>query len=144
MSNATHRLIFPEKPSLLFCRSAHAEDARSDIPFANWARHLRGGLLTALTLTAMTGCGNPSGAGAKAAQFPPPNVKVVQPRSQEVTEWDEYTGRIEAVNSVDVRSRVDGYLEKVNFKAGDRVKKGDLLFSIDPRPFKAQMNRVQA
>ena len=70
---------------------------------------------------------------------PPPHVKIAQPLSQEVTEWDEYTGRIEAVSSVDIRARVSGYLEKVNFKAGAKVKKGDLLFEIDPKPFTAQL-----
>ena len=70
---------------------------------------------------------------------PPPHVKISQPLSQEVTEWDEYTGRIEAVSSVDIRARVSGYLEKVNFKAGAKVKKGDLLFEIDPKPFTAQL-----
>ncbi len=69
----------------------------------------------------------------------PPHVKIAQPLSQEVTEWDEYTGRIEAVSSVDIRARVSGYLEKVNFKAGAKVKKGDLLFEIDPKPFTAQL-----
>jgi RND family efflux transporter MFP subunit len=54
-----------------------------------------------------------------------------------------YTGRLEAVNSVDVRSRVGGYLESVHFKEGDIVKQGDLLFIIDPRPYKAELERVQ-
>jgi RND family efflux transporter MFP subunit len=98
--------------------------------------------LLAVALTAMTGCGNHDDAAPK--QGPLPNVKVAQPLSQEVTEWDEYTGRIEAVNSVDVRARVSGYLEKVNFKAGDKVHKGDLLFVIDPKPFTAQLNYAEA
>jgi len=71
-------------------------------------------------------------------------VKIAQPLQQEATEWDEYTGRIQAIESVDVRARVGGYLEKINFKAGDRVKKGDLLFVIDPKPFKAQLNYANA
>jgi len=75
---------------------------------------------------------------------PPPHVKIAQPLAQEVTEWDEYTGRIEAVSSVDIRARVSGYLEKVNFKAGARVKKGELLFEIDPKPFIAQLQYAQA
>ena len=74
----------------------------------------------------------------------PPSVKIAQPLAQDVTEWDEYTGRIEAVSSVDVRARVSGYLEKVNFKAGEMVKKGDLLFLIDPKPFTAQLNYAEA
>jgi RND family efflux transporter MFP subunit len=98
--------------------------------------------LLAVALAALTGCGNHDDAAPK--QGPLPNVKVAQPLSQEVTEWDEYTGRIEAVNSVDVRARVSGYLEKVNFKAGDKVHKGDLLFVIDPKPFTAQLNYAEA
>lgn len=72
------------------------------------------------------------------------SVKVAQPLIQETTEWDEYTGRIEAIDSVEVRARVEGYLEKVNFKAGSKVNKGDLLFLIDPKPFKAQLNYATA
>lgn len=101
-------------------------------------------LLVAITLAAMIGCGKHDDTGARAGQGPLPNVKISQPLSQQVTEWDEYTGRIEAVNSVDVRARVSGYLEKVNFKAGDRVNKGDLLFLIDPKPFTAQLNYAEA
>ena len=78
------------------------------------------------------------------ALTPSPNVKIAQPMSQEVIEWDEYTGRIEAVSSVDIRARVSGYLEKVNFKAGARVKKGDLLFEIDPKPFTTQLQYAEA
>lgn len=82
-----------------------------------------------------------------APQQPPrqeASVKVAQALVQEIIEWDEYTGRIEAVDAVQVRARVGGYLEKVNFKAGAKVKKGDLLFVIDPKPFKAQLNYANA
>lgn len=86
------------------------------------------------------GCGQ-SGGGQQAAP-PPPQVKVAQPLQRQVLAWDEFPGRVEAVESVDVRARVDGYLEKVNFKAGDSVQKGDLLFLIDPRPFRALLNHA--
>ncbi|TAN71571.1 MAG: efflux RND transporter periplasmic adaptor subunit [Methylobacter sp.] len=92
----------------------------------------------------MLGCENHDAPGPQPGQGPSPSVKIAQPLSQEVTEWDEYTGRIEAVNSVDIRARVSGYLEKVNFKAGDKVKKGDLLFLVDPKPFMAQLNYAKA
>lgn len=92
----------------------------------------------------MLGCENHDTPGPQSGQGPSPNVKIAQPLSQEVTEWDEYTGRIEAVNSVDIRARVSGYLEKVNFKAGDKVNKGDLLFLVDPKPFIAQLNYAKA
>jgi Membrane-fusion protein len=87
-------------------------------------------LLVAVVLLTMIGCGKHDDPPAQAGQGggPAPNIKIAQPLTQQVTEWDEYTGRIEAVNSVDVRARVSGYLEKVNFKAGDLVRKGDLYF----------------
>lgn len=95
-----------------------------------------------LLLLTLAGCG-PSGGKAPPSP-PPPQVKIAQPLQRETQTWDEFPGRVEAVESVDVRARVDGYLEQVNFKAGDAVNKGDLLFQIDPRPFRAQLNRAQA
>jgi multidrug efflux system membrane fusion protein len=100
--------------------------------------------LAAIALAAAGGCKNAGAPGDQPPQGPPPNVKIAQPLSQNVTEWDEYTGRIEAVEAVDIRSRVSGYLDKVNFKDGEKVKKGDLLFVIDPRPFKAQLDYASA
>jgi RND family efflux transporter MFP subunit len=75
---------------------------------------------------------------------PPPKVTVSQPVTRDVVEWDEYTGRLEAVESVDVRARVNGYLQSVHFTDGAVVKKGTLLFVIDPRPYQAELNRAQA
>jgi RND family efflux transporter MFP subunit len=71
-------------------------------------------------------------------------VKVVQPLVREITEWDEFTARLEAVDSVEVRPRVGGYLESIHFRDGAMVKKGDLLFSIDPRPYAAVLRRAEA
>lgn len=105
-------------------------------------------LLITLLLLFLSGCNkseNPTAAPAAKSDAPPPaKVKIAQPLTQQVTDWDEYTGRIEAVNSVDVRARASGYLEKVNFTAGAKVNKGDLLFVIDPRPFKARLNYAVA
>ena len=101
-------------------------------------------VLPALVALVMIGCGKPADQVAQPAQPPAANVKIAQPLAQDVNEWDEYTGRIEAVSSVDVRARVSGYLEQVNFKAGDKVKKGDLLFLIDPKPFSAQLHYAEA
>ncbi len=67
-----------------------------------------------------------------------------QPLVREVVEWDEYTGRLEAVESVEVRARVSGYLQSVHFTDGAVVKKGALLFVIDPRPYQAELNRAKA
>jgi RND family efflux transporter MFP subunit len=74
---------------------------------------------------------------------PPPKVTVARPVERELTDWDEYTARLEAVDSVEVRARVSGYLESVHFREGSLVKKGDLLFQIDPRPYEAQLRRAQ-
>lgn len=100
------------------------------------------GLFAALAVL-LLGCGNHSDVPAAEAETPPVKVKIAQPLQKEVLEWDEYTGRIEAMETVEVRARIDGYLDKVNFKAGDKVKKGDLLFVIDPRPYRAELNRAE-
>ena len=73
-----------------------------------------------------------------------PAVIVSHPAIENITEWQQYAGRFVAVNNVDIRSRVSGYLEKIHFKDGDVVNKGDLLFSIDPRPFKAEVSIAKA
>src|SRR6059058_3032392 len=75
---------------------------------------------------------------------PPPKVKVVQPVAREITEWDEYTARLDAIDSVEVRPRVSGYLQSIHFQDGAIVKKGDLLFLIDPRPYEAALHRAEA
>src|SRR5919197_820403 len=75
---------------------------------------------------------------------PPPKVTVSQPVVRDVVESDDYTGRLEAVESVEVRARVSGYLQSVHFTHGDIVKKGALLFVIDPRPYQAELNRAKA
>ena len=68
---------------------------------------------------------------------PPPKVTVAKPLVKSIMEWDDFTGRFEAVDRVDVRARVSGYLEEVHFEEGSLVKAGDLLFTIDPRPYQA-------
>jgi RND family efflux transporter MFP subunit len=73
-----------------------------------------------------------------------PDVKVVKPVSREVTDAEFFTGRIEAKTSVELRPRVTGYLNKIPFKDGANVKKGDLLFEIDPRPYQAEADKAQA
>ncbi len=75
---------------------------------------------------------------------PPLEVTVAEPIVQEITDWDEYTGRLAATESVEVRSRVTGYLESARFVEGDLVKAGDLLFVIDPRPFRAALAEARA
>lgn len=85
-----------------------------------------------------------SGCNRQQAPAPPPKVTVSQPVVRELIEWDKYTGRLEAIETVDVRARVNGYLESIHFKDGQLVKKGDLLFVIDPRPYKAELDNAQA
>src|SRR5271170_7983483 len=75
---------------------------------------------------------------------PPAPVTVSQPIARDVIEWDEYQGRMDAVDMVEVRARVTGYLQSVNFKDGAEVKQGDLLFVIDPRPYQADLDRAEA
>jgi RND family efflux transporter MFP subunit len=75
---------------------------------------------------------------------PPPKVTVVQPVAREIVEWDEYTARLDAVESVEVRARVSGYLQSIHFQDGALVRKGDLLFTIDPRPYEAALRHAEA
>ena len=74
----------------------------------------------------------------------PPTVSVIQPVAREVVEWDEYIGRLESPETVEIKARVSGYLDKVHFKEGKEVKKGDLVFTIDPRPYQAEFDHADA
>jgi hypothetical protein len=65
---------------------------------------------------------------------PPPAVTVTQPAQKEVIDWDEYPGRVEAKEMVEIKARVSGYLQSINFKDGAEVTRGETLFLIDPRP----------
>jgi RND family efflux transporter MFP subunit len=94
--------------------------------------------LCVVTLVVAIACGR-----HQAQEPPPPKVTVAHPIERELTDWDEYTARLEAVDSVEVRARVSGYLESVHFREGALVKKGDLLFQIDPRPYEAQLRRAE-
>lgn len=75
---------------------------------------------------------------------PAATVDVANVVSQTITDWQEYSGRLEAIDQVDVRPQVSGKLIAVHFKDGSLVNKGDLLFTIDPRPFEAELNRAKA
>ncbi|MEY4719490.1 MAG: hypothetical protein RL563_2108 [Pseudomonadota bacterium] len=98
-------------------------------------------LIATLTLLTVSGCETHQ---QQPPPMPEPSVKIAQALNQTITEWDEYTGHLEAVNAVEIRARVGGYLEKIHFVAGAKVKQGDLLFEIDPKPYKAQLNFAQA
>jgi RND family efflux transporter MFP subunit len=75
---------------------------------------------------------------------PPPPVTVAAPIRKEVVEWDEFTGRTDAVDSVDIRPRVSGYIDKIGFTDGQLVQPGDLLFVIDPRPYQHALDEATA
>ena len=97
-------------------------------------------LLAACGLPCLTGCNK---ATAKVATPAPPTVTVSKPVVREVLDYDQYTGRLAAIDEVEVRARVKGYLDSINFKDGDDVKKGQLLFQIDPRPFDATVKTAE-
>ncbi len=74
---------------------------------------------------------------------PPPTVAVAHPLQRDVVDWDEFVGHFEAVDSVDVRPRVSGYLQSIGFRDGEMVRKGQVLFTIDPRPYQAALGQAQ-
>ena len=89
----------------------------------------------AVALVACSGHGPPPSA--------PVNVLVSRPLKRKVVDWDDFVGHFEAVNSVDIRPRVTGYLQSINFRDGQMVRKGDLLFVIDPRPYQAVLDQAK-
>ena len=109
------------------------------------------GILAVCASFALAGCddkpaaGDPAAGGPGAgAGMPAPKVTAAKPLVRTVREWDEFTGRFEATDTVEVRARVSGYLQAIDFKDGTLVKKGDLLFVIDPRPFQAVVTQRAA
>jgi multidrug efflux system membrane fusion protein len=96
------------------------------------------------TRLALTGTLTLTLAVAAQAQVGPPQVTVAPPLASRVAQWDEFTGRFEAMERVEVRPRVSGYVDQVHFRDGSIVKQGDLLFTIDQRPFKLAVDSTQA
>ena len=99
--------------------------------------------LIGLAVLVLASCGEKQQAQAPGAA-PPPSVSVANPVEKKVVEWDEYTGRFEPTDTVEVRARISGVLNEVKFTDGAVVKKGDLLFVIDPRPFQRVLDRDRA
>lgn len=98
-------------------------------------------LNVSLAAVLLAGCGGSDQSGGTP---PPPEVTVASPLVKSIVEWDEYTGRFQAVNRVEIRARVSGYLESVEFDDGQIVEQGDLLFVIDQRPFRIALERARA
>src|ERR1035437_3601588 len=96
-------------------------------------------LLPAICVAALTACSPP-----KLTPPPSPKVTVSQPQLPTVTNWDEYPGHLDAVEMVEIRPRVAGYIDSIHFQEGTEVKAGDLLCVIDPRPYQAELEHVQA
>jgi RND family efflux transporter MFP subunit len=107
-----------------------------------WKRFFfKGGQWLGVTIAAISlcGCGKQMQPAA-----PPIKVTVAKPVEQEVVDHEEFTGNTAAVNTVTIRARVSGYLEKIEFKEGAHVKANDILFEIDPRPYQAALDQAQA
>jgi RND family efflux transporter MFP subunit len=95
-----------------------------------------------LLVLLLAGCGAPS-AATNGAKPPPPEVTVSAAVTKEVTDYEDFPARVESVNSVDIKARVTGYLDKVNFTDGTDVKQGDVLFEVDPRPYEVELARTE-
>jgi multidrug efflux system membrane fusion protein len=99
--------------------------------------------LAGLAASALAGCGDANGkTAARRAGGAPVSAAIVLEKP--ITETQEFSGRLEAIERVDIRPRVSGFITAVNFKPGSLVKKGDVLFVIDPRPYQAEADRAEA
>lgn len=99
-------------------------------------------MLASTAMFWLAGCGQQQAAGNGAA--PPAAVSVAQVMSKPIQQWDEFNGRISAVDAVEIRPRISGYVERIAFSEGGEVGKGDLLFVIDPRPYRAALDIAAA
>ena len=100
------------------------------------------GLAVVVILVALVGC--TSEAAPVDASPPPPEVSVATVLGKPVRHWDDFTGHVAAVEAVEIRPRVSGYVERVAYQEGQEIDKGDLLFVIDPRPYQASLAQAQA
>jgi multidrug efflux system membrane fusion protein len=100
--------------------------------------------LIALSLLATLGVAGCHAAAQEQAAAPIQQVTVAEVQTKSLRQWDEFTGRLEAVDTVEVRPRVGGYINGVTFEEGARIHKGQVLFQIDPRPFQAEVDRLAA
>ncbi|MBY8828152.1 efflux RND transporter periplasmic adaptor subunit [Hephaestia mangrovi] len=121
---------------------ADEHDPETRLPSRGWRRGLLIGV--PLALVAWGGYSIAHRGDAAAAAPPPPVVTVAAPITRSIHQWDDYVGRFEATKTVEVRPRVSGEVTAVHFKDGAVVHKGDLLFTIDPRPFAAALAEARA
>lgn len=102
-------------------------------------------LIIALSSTLLSAVlGDRAESSGEPAAAPLPEVTVAEVLIREVHDWTEFTGRLASVENVEVRPRVSGYIESAHVNEGARIRKGDLLFQIDARPFRAEVNRLEA
>ncbi|MGH7193019.1 MAG: efflux RND transporter periplasmic adaptor subunit [Candidatus Saccharimonadales bacterium] len=99
------------------------------------------GVLLIVAIVTMGGCDQ---IGVELEPTPPPTVTVSQPIAREINDEAEFTGHADAIKAVEIRARVNGFIDRVAFEDGAIVKEGDLLFQIDPRPFDAEVSRDKA
>src|ERR1700754_3606191 len=99
-------------------------------------------LSAVILAAALAGCGD--GTQQQAGSAPPPKVTVAKPVTQTVSDYDEYVGRFVALDSIEVRARVSGSLDQIHFTDGQIVKQGDLLFTIDRRPYENALAQSKA
>src|SRR5262245_20962247 len=102
-----------------------------------WFCFVSGLLAAAVTLSACKDA-------TAVADVRPADVDVAPVLVQRIRYWDEFNGRISAIGSVEIRPRVTGYVDRINYREGDEVRRGELLFSIDPRPYQAAVNSATA
>lgn len=96
-------------------------------------------LLSAIGVVLVAGCGSEAGVAP-----PPPQANAAEVVSKRITDWDEFTGRFRAIETVAVRPRASGYIDQILFDEGQMVRKDDLLYVIDPRPYQADYDRARA
>lgn len=107
---------------------------------------MRAWILAITALGLLAACDQPDGGGGAGGgrNQPPPTVTVAKPVTKKIVEDDEFVGRFEAVDSVDLRARIGGYLDTINFVDGTKVERGDLLFTIDQRPFLTSLRQAES
>lgn len=132
-SSATRRRNPTGGSATKFCERSHAPRGTPNRPC----------LCAFAGMIALAGCGEEPAARNQAAAAPP-SVPVSRPVGRQVSDWDEFTGRFVATSEVQIRARASGYLAEIHFKDGQEVEEGDVLFTIDPRPYEAAVQAAQA